>query len=500
MSKLNIWQNSRLLRLGLALIFSLALLIGLLLAIGAAHPPEVALAQGSTIRYVDCASGTDSGDCTASPCKTIGYALSQANNGDTIRVAACTYTESLTLNKPVSLTSDCAEETIIHALSGERVMTINGATITNSTVISGFTITGGNMSGRGGGIAIYSSSPMLSHNIVTNNHASGYGGGIYVIGSAASPTLNSNRIISNTTSSNGGGVFIDDYSSPLLVNNVIARNRASSNGGGIYIDFYSIPSIINNTIVANNLGPSWANEGIFTYNSPSPTIVNNIIITHPCGIKGTSPTTVIDYNDVWACTGCYCGGANPGPHDISADPRFVDAANDDYHLLPDSPAIDAGTNVDAPSTDFDDEPRPSDGNFDGLAVTDMGADEFYPNPSLAVTKQATPDPVEPGAQLTYTLRVTNTGNVTLTATISDILPNHVTPTGVLTWTPVTITAPGGTWMQQVVVTVDVGYEGPLTNVVQVTTEEGATGTDSVTVSAGRYKIYLPAVLKNQQSD
>jgi len=363
--------------LGLALAFSLALLIGLLLAMGAVRPIEVALAQGPTIRYVDCISGSDNGDCTASPCQTIGYALSQANNGDTIRVAACTYTESLTLDKPVSLIGDGADDTIIHSLIGERVLTITGATITNSTVISGFTITGGDMSGQGGGIAVYSSSPILSHNTITNNHATGYGGGIYVIGSAASPTLSSNRIISNTTTSNGGGIFIDDYSSPLLVNNVIARNRASSNGGGIYIDFYSEPSIINNTIVANNLGPSWANEGIFMYNTPSPVIVNNIIVTHSYGIRGTPLTITLDYNDVWACTiSCY-SGVMTGPHDISDDPRFVDAAKDDYHLLPDSPAIDAGTNVDAPSTDFDDEPRPLDGDSDGLAVTDIGADEFY---------------------------------------------------------------------------------------------------------------------------
>ena len=61
MLALSIWQNSRILRLGLALAFGLVLLLGLLLAMGAAHTPEVALAQGPTIRYVDSASGNDSG-------------------------------------------------------------------------------------------------------------------------------------------------------------------------------------------------------------------------------------------------------------------------------------------------------------------------------------------------------------------------------------------------------------------------------------------------------
>jgi uncharacterized repeat protein (TIGR01451 family) len=114
---------------------------------------------------------------------------------------------------------------------------------------------------------------------------------------------------------------------------------------------------------------------------------------------------------------------------------------------------------------------------------------------LTVTKHASPSPVQDGKQLTYTLRVTNTSAVTLTATITDILPTHVTPTGVFTWTQ-TITAPGGVWMQQIVVTVETGYEGPLTNMVEVTTGEGATGKASLTVCANVCKIYLPVVLKN----
>ena len=119
-------------------------------------------------------------------------------------------------------------------------------------------------------------------------------------------------------------------------------------------------------------------------------------------------------------------------------------------------------------------------------------------PCLAVTKQASPNPVRTGMPLTYTLHVTNTGSVTLTATITDILPQHVTPTGIHTWSA-DITAPGGVWTQQVIVTVETGFTGSLTNKVQVTTEESAMGTASVTVCVNYCIIYLPIIFKNSGS-
>jgi hypothetical protein len=138
-----------------------------------------------------------------------------------------------------------------------------------------------------------------------------------------------------------------------------------------------------------------------------------------------------------------------------------------------------------------------DGNFQ-VDPYDVFVDKvsFIRKPALSVTKQASPNPLQSGAQLTYTLYVTNNTNVTLTATITDILPIHVTPTGILTWTP-TITAPGGAWMQQVIVTVETHYVGPLTNKVQFTTGEGAAmGTASVTVCANYCIIYLPTIYKS----
>jgi uncharacterized repeat protein (TIGR01451 family) len=106
--------------------------------------------------------------------------------------------------------------------------------------------------------------------------------------------------------------------------------------------------------------------------------------------------------------------------------------------------------------------------------------------------------VQAGESLTYTIRVTNTGNVDLHATISDSLPVHVYPSGTLTWTA-TIPAPGGVWNETVVVTVDVGYVGPLTNTVQVNTLEGATGACTLVSTAilEQHFYYLPLLIKRQ---
>ena len=53
---------------------------------------------------------------------------------------------------------------------------------------------------------------------------------------------------------------------------------------------------------------------------------------------------------------------------ISADPRFVDAANGDYHLGVGSPCVDKGTLIGAPTHDIEGTPRD--------AAPDMGAYEW----------------------------------------------------------------------------------------------------------------------------
>jgi uncharacterized repeat protein (TIGR01451 family) len=125
---------------------------------------------------------------------------------------------------------------------------------------------------------------------------------------------------------------------------------------------------------------------------------------------------------------------------------------------------------------------------------DIGADEL--RIGLVVVKRAGSDPAQAGAPLTYTIHVTNSGRVDLHAIVTDAMPSQVTPGGTLTW-PAVITAPGGVWTQQITVNVEADYSGPLTNVVRVAADEGATGVYTATSAAVvEHARYLPLVMRD----
>ncbi len=300
-----------------------------------------------------------------------------------------------------------------------------------------FSIIRENVAPSGGGLQFFGCSGQIVSTRITGNIAeTGSGGGVGLDGSGTA--LYANTIMSNTATLDGAGLSIANVPSPNLTNNVVANNQAGGRGDGVHI-VAAAPLLVNNTIAAN------AGEGVYIDSYSVPGITNTIITSNTYGLRTGPPpfvTTDIDYNLVWANQpGGNYDGLAAGAHDLSADPRFVASSVGDYHLRPESPAIDSGSNESAPGSDFDGDARPIPGRCYGPSIADIGADEYILDPatcpSPTVTATATPTP-----STTATASVTSTG--TPTRTPSSTATRTATPTPMHTGTPTATATPSPT--------------------------------------------------------
>lgn len=365
---------------------------------------------------------------------------------------------------------------------------------------------------NGGGLRFIDSSGLLENNLIISNTINGdFGGGAYVLGSTGEMTIQKNLfqgnqkapvgidnggkalINANTFVNNEGniasGIRLYQSGAVTVTNNILAQNQANF-GAAVYVSESSPVRLINNTVTEND------GEGIYFDNAPNIVIVNNIVYNNTDNGLAKNPADssvyTLDYNDVYDNKGSgpdYAGGLTPGAHDVAIDPLFVATGNNItayYHLQPSSPVNSNGSTTWAPTTDIDEQVRLSDG------TVSIGADE-YVSAALAVVKYTDQQNVQPGDSLTYTIVVTNTGDIDFTATITDDLPSQVTPNASQVWTT-TIPALGGVWTQTVNVTVNEGYTGVLTNVVRVSTDQNVSGIYTHTLLIGS-KVYLPFVVR-----
>lgn len=202
----------------------------------------------------------------------------------------------------------------------------------------------------GGGMAIYTSSPVISNCILTVNKA-GQGGGIYTYGDGTTPLIR-NCVISDNISNNinGGGIFNGFSTAATIQNCTISRNTASGEGAGVCNYLLSHPLYVN-TVIWGNSGPA------------------------PAGMQDNIASPVLAYSLVQE--------GHSGTGILSSDALFVDqsdpdgpdnkwmTADDGLRLSACSPAVNTGfyTN-NIPSTDILGQTRVFD------VTADMGAYEL----------------------------------------------------------------------------------------------------------------------------
>ncbi len=179
-----------------------------------------------------------------------------------------------------------------------------------------------------------------------------------------------------------GGALNLFYCAPKILNTSFWGNQAGA-GGAIFADCGAMAHITNCTFSQNSASNGGA---IYTYGCgaapPSPVVTNSIL----WGDSASSQGSEID--DDASPVLVYHSDIDQAGYDfnnnIRQDPLMF--GSERPHLRQGSPAIDTGNNTAfyIPLTDFDDDSRIIDGDENGVAIADMGADEFVPGATFGV--------------------------------------------------------------------------------------------------------------------
>lgn len=226
--------------------------------------------------------------------------------------------------------------------------------ITNSAILSGFTICGGatreasasGFASDGGGVLVTSTNSAICNCILSTNNASDAGGGVYGAGGILyiSPTIINCTFLGNKASqASGGGANNCKLRNCALIGNSASLGGAA-NGG----------MLINCTIVSNSMS-GFAVTGA--------TLTNCIVIGNASGANYASSTLAY----------CCADPLPPGPGNIDVNPQVL---ADGFHLAQTSPCIGAGLSNVVSGTDIDGQPWNT--------PPSIGCDEWYPAPLIAV--------------------------------------------------------------------------------------------------------------------
>jgi hypothetical protein len=205
---------------------------------------------------------------------TCGYssiqaAANAASSGDTIEIAAGTYSDVVFIEKNLTLQGAGAERTIIDGdvdvFVEHPVVTITGVTVANhhgvlnegGTVTLSNSVVKNSSKNGGGGIDNFGGGTVtLNNSTVSDNSARHFQGGGISNEEGGTVTLNNSTVSDNHAPRGGGGIANEEGGTVTLRNSTVSGNSASgtataeSSGGGIYNKSGTVT--LSNTKVSGN--------------------------------------------------------------------------------------------------------------------------------------------------------------------------------------------------------------------------------------------------------
>ncbi|MGQ0723208.1 MAG: right-handed parallel beta-helix repeat-containing protein [Candidatus Eiseniibacteriota bacterium] len=275
---------------------------------------------------------------------TVTAALGAAAPGDTVAVAAGTYSpssngESFPLvigDAGVRLLGAGVGLSVLDAESTAGVLEFN--VVGAGGEISGFTVTGG-AAANGGGIWVRNGTPEVRNNLVVGNSATGRGAGMRANNSSAA-WIHHNVIWQNfdgnlADGNDPHGVILEGTSTGIFEHNLIGR----TDGNGLLTAGTAIPVIRHNIFLQNGVpGPPARGRGICALSTSGAQIHHNLFFANQVAAllwtAGGGDVSGTVANDVSTIDGVY--------GNVDGDPLLADPDGGDYALTAGSPAVDAG--------------------------------------------------------------------------------------------------------------------------------------------------------------
>lgn len=282
---------------------------------------------------------------------------------------------------------DSDDITIQNSIFYDNKMAIDGNSASN-IIIRNNTIYDNNHWANDDGIRMGATNLLIEYNRICNNNTGDSADNIQIVGPSSNVTIRYNLI---ENGSNAGIILTDNAGSAKIYSNIITGGVDTHRHGIAIVSVNDTVEIYNNVIYSDVL-----NQGLYIANAHSNGLIikNNIIYAGPKralyveqavdesnvtldnNLYYNTSGTLIQWNGstyTLAQFVSYQSASDQDANSITANPLFVNAANENFHLQPSSPAINAGTNVGL-TEDFE-------GNSI-IGVPDIGAYESsYPTQS-----------------------------------------------------------------------------------------------------------------------